>query len=128
MIAAHRTEYLRFKALNVANSAMLPFDAAVNTNTPLSATLYAETRLLSIPINTIYLTAIIFFVVILFVLLNQHRLPIFLTLFWAMIASQCLGIGLYGCDSFGRLLLPVMPLMFTLGGICLDKILYKYAI
>lgn len=126
IIHYHKTEWQKYRIQLFASSCDKRMQAAVNTHSPLSSTLFFSSLFLSFPLSLFYLILIIS-VITLFVYFLIHKIiPIGHFLIIATIFAYTVGIVLNACDSHERLLLPVYPLFIVLLGSASEKVSFFF--
>lgn len=99
------------------------FYAAVNTHTPLSATLFVSSLFLALPLSLFYSVVVISVIVLILYFLRNRSIPLLASILILFITAQCTGILLYASEAHERLLLPVYPIFLILLGLYIEKAL-----
>ncbi len=121
IIQAQKQKWQEYRIQLFASSCDKRMQAAVNTHTPLSSSLFFSSLFLSFPLSLFYLILILASIALLVYFIINKSIPIGHFLIISVILAYTVGIVLNACDSHERLLLPVYPLFVILLGSAFEK-------
>ncbi len=125
MKATTKKELFEYKTKIFSESLSSQITMATNTHTPMATTLFLSAKFLSMPLSTLYLFVVLLAFAILIHFFRHKRVPLPIVLLWCIATAQCFGIPIKGSDSFGRLLLPIYPIILCLMAWTVEKIWQK---